>query len=425
MIGENMKKVFPIIFVLFALSLIIQYVVNFIINDHVVEYSILSNNKSYMVKETFRYENEENFYDFTVTDSEDLFYTFSFNEDFNKQEEVIKDIEFFTTKDLQCIFPIYKRNKTGNVSCIYQGKQVSYSYLEQINNYDISIISKALKDKGYDHLDWNKSEDTEYSIENAPSIKAYKDNILDDYHFILWNYKGPVLLTNDHTTYRMYLSKDQYDNKNSALVGKYYITVEVGEGQFNYFVMYNTKDFGKGIINAEKHLYITRDYYYNGVFKKKLYLTDLVTKKQVEIDPIKETAKEVGNEGNGYLVVKGDKLVNVKAEEFLKEKVYFDNKVEENRLSEIGALDIRLEDSYYYYTTSDGCIYKVNKEKIYSPVLLFKLDGLTEWSVKDGDVMAIAKDTVYFYNEASGLNKIAVNPELNYNHINMVDFYKE
>ena len=39
--------------------------------------------------------------------------------------------------------------------------------------------------------------------------------------------------------------------------------------------------------------------------------------------------------------------------------------------------------------------------------------------------MAIAKDTVYFYNEASGLNKIAVNPELNYNHINMVDFYKE
>ena len=95
-----MKKVFPIIFVLFALSLIIQYVVNFIINDHVVEYSILSNNKSYMVKETFRYENEENFYDFTVTDSEDLFYTFSFNEDFNKQEEVIKDIEFFTKSSL-------------------------------------------------------------------------------------------------------------------------------------------------------------------------------------------------------------------------------------------------------------------------------------------------------------------------------------
>ena len=35
-----MKKVFPILLILFALSMIVQYVVNELISEHVVEYSI-------------------------------------------------------------------------------------------------------------------------------------------------------------------------------------------------------------------------------------------------------------------------------------------------------------------------------------------------------------------------------------------------
>ena len=50
-----MKKVFPILLILFALSLIIQYVVNELITEHVVEYSIKTNDNSYMIKETFEY----------------------------------------------------------------------------------------------------------------------------------------------------------------------------------------------------------------------------------------------------------------------------------------------------------------------------------------------------------------------------------
>ena len=37
----------------------------------------------------------------------------------------------------------------------------------------------------------------------------------------------------------------------------------------------------------------------------------------------------------------------------------------------------------------------------------------------------VAKDTIYFFNEKTGLKKIAENTELSYNHKNIVDFWKK
>ena len=68
-----MKKVFPILLILFALSMIIQYVVNELITEHTVEYSIKTKDNSYMIKETYEYSNGDNYYDFTVSDKDDLF----------------------------------------------------------------------------------------------------------------------------------------------------------------------------------------------------------------------------------------------------------------------------------------------------------------------------------------------------------------
>ena len=72
-----MKKVFPILLILFALSMIIQYVVNMLINEHLVEYSIKTDDNTYFIKESFRYINDESFYDFTIRDDNELFYTFT------------------------------------------------------------------------------------------------------------------------------------------------------------------------------------------------------------------------------------------------------------------------------------------------------------------------------------------------------------
>lgn len=420
-----MKKVFPILMVLFIFTLIIQYIVNMLINDHFVEYSIKTDDNTYLVKESFRYINDESFYDFTIMDSNELFYTFSLNEDFNKQEEVITDIKFLSSGKLQCIFPLYKRHKSGNMSCIYDGKQVSHSYLRQINNNDILVLTKKLMDEGYEHTSWSNIDVKSTTVNGKPSVTAYQDNILDNYHFVMWGYKGLMILGKNSATYRIYLPNDQYDNTNSALVGKYYISaVFDGSSTISSFLYYNAKDFGKGVINIEKGYSLSKNMYFNGVYKNKLYVTDLESKQQFEVNPYKEEAILIGSERVGFLSVVDGKLVNVKAEEFLKEKVYFEKDVVDNRLASIGAIDIIKENTSYYFITKDGEVYRCSEDNVYKPTLLFKLNKLTEWRVKNGDIMVVAGDTVYFYNDNVGLRKIAVNSELNYNHKNIVDFFK-
>ena len=420
-----MKKVFPILLVLFAFTLIIQYVVNMLISEHLVEYSIKTGDNTYFIKESFRYINDESFYDFTIRDDNELFYTFTLNDDFNKQEEVITDIKFLSSGQLQCIFPLYKRHKSGNMSCVYAGKQVSHSYLRQINNNDILVLTKQLMDQGYEHTSWSNIDAKSVQVNGKPSVLAYQDNILDNYHFTMWGYKGLMILGKNSATYRIYLANDQYDNTHSALVGKYYISaIFDGASSINSFYYYNAKDFGKGVINIEKGYNLTKNFYFNGVYKKKLYVTDIESKNQFEVNPYKEEAVLVGNERVGFLSVVDGKLVNVKAEEFLKEKVYFEKDVIDNRLASIGAVDIIKENASYYFITKEGEVYRTSEENVYKPILLFKLDKLTEWRVKNGDIMAVAGDTVYFYNDNVGLRKIAVNSELNYNHNNIVDFFK-
>ena len=333
-----MKKVFPILVILFVFTLIIQYVVNFIITEHEVEYSVRTADNSYYIKESFRSINDESFYDFTVRDKNDSFFIFSFNEDLNRQEEVIKDIKFFTTKDLQCIFPIYKRKKTGNLSCIYNGNLVSYSYLEQINNYDISLMTNKLKQMGYDHADWNNTLGGKTEpVDEAPSIKVYQKNIPDDYYFTMWNYKGIVIMNDTNSSYRMYLNTDYYNNINAALVGKYYVHQENLKDDFNYFLMYNVRDYGKGVINTESGVVISNNYYFNGVYKNKLYVTDLEYKQQFEVNPVTEKAKVVGSEKDGFYKLKDNKLVSVKADEFLSARVYFDSRIS-NKILEKGGI---------------------------------------------------------------------------------------
>ena len=421
-----MKKVFPILLILFALSLIIQYVVNELISEHVVEYSVKTKDNSYMIKESYDYAGGEHYYDFTVSDKNDFFYTFTYKSDLNRQERIIKDIKMLSSNDLNCIYPIFRRNKVDNIQCLYKGNQVSYSYLEQIGNEDIKIITEKLskENKKYKNDDWIDDETVPKDAENS-IVKAYVNNVMEDYVFTIWNYSGLVLVRKGDVHTSVFLSQDQYDNVNSALVDKYYITVVDGTEPFNYFRVYNVKDIGKKDIYTEGKNFISRNFYFNGVFKGKLYLTDVDNKKQYAVDPVRDVAKVVGTEKDGFKYVKDGELITGKASLFINNKFYFDMNIVDQRFIDLGAVEARRDGAFYYFITEKGEVMRSHEDKIYRPVKLFELEGLSEWRVRDGEVLAVAIDTVYFFNEKNGLKKIAVNTELNYNHKNIVDFWKK
>lgn len=420
-----MKKVLSILLLLGLLSILCQFIINLSIDHHTVKYSIKTANNDYYVSEKFRRIGDNSVYDFTVLDKDNSYFTFSYEKDFNNQERVIKDFEYYTTKDLKCIFPIYKRSNTSDIACLYKGEQVSYSYLKQIDNYDIGIIIKKLESLGYDNDGWDRNNTAASTSENG-KIKFYKKNIMDNYIFTMWNYKGIYIIKNDGLLEKELLDYDQYENDWSALVGKYYVTLGNVDkmNAISEIFYYNIKDLGKGSILVKDSISVNS--YLNGVYNNKLYITDLDAEKQYVVDPAYETIEEVGNKELGYKALKDDKLVTISNKEFLKENVYFSEFVSNEKiLKKYDTSEIREDGNFYYFKTSDGKVYRAHHDNPYKAVLLFEFPNISEWKVRDGDILVVAGDTLYFYNAGSGLSTVAVNRELLYNYENICDFWKK
>ena len=418
-----MKKVMPILLVLGVLALIFQFIINMFIDNHDVKYSIKTNDNEYSINEKFYKVKNEDVYDFSVIDKEDNFYSFSYTNDFNNQKEVIKDIKYFTTKDLKCIFPIYRRGKYGDISCIYDGEQISYSYLKQINNYDIGIITDKLSDLGYKHDSWRSGGLTSVKSDDN-KIKLYKNDIYNNYIFTMWNYKGIYILKDNKVIDKQLIDNDQYESNFSILVGKYYVVLNCLDDSHTIsdVFYYNIDDMGKGEFSLSTP--ISTDSYFNGIYADKLYITDLDNEKQYVLDPKYQSFKEIGNKNDGYKILKGDKLVAISKSEFFENEVYFSNPVINKKIiSKYGNVEVRKSGNFYYFE-KDGVIYRAHESNTTKAVKLFKFDKISDWKIKNGDVLAVVDDTLYFYSDNSGLIPIAVNNELRYNYKNISDFWK-
>lgn len=403
-------------------------IVNVFVTDKETVYVLKIRDNKYSITEKLTVIDDVSFYDFMVTGEDEDVYSFSYSGDFNKQTEIIKDIKYFKSGDTACIFPIYKREKIGDVSCVYDNNQVSYSYLKQINNSDIDVITNRLKEDGYKSDNWNRDISSKESlVKDGRGIDVYKNNIPVDYTFLMWRYKGLYILNNKEQVIKDYLEYDHYDNQLSALVGRYYVSAVKNDksDRIEELVYYNTKEFGKGTIPLLEAT--SGEYYFNGVYKNKLYMTDVDKGKQFSIDPTYEKVEEVGNKNSYFVNVVDGELKEVKANEFLKEKVYFDNYIDNEDIIKRYGEDVEIVKvrKFYYFRTSAGEVYRSHEDNVLKTELLFKFDNLNEWKVVNGDILVVAGDTMYFYNDLYGLMPIAVNSELKYNHHNICDFWKK
>ena len=422
-----MKKAMPILLILGFLGLILQVAVNVFITEKKSEYTLKTKDNSYSITEHMEVINNISYYDIGITDKDGIFYSLFVEEDFNKQTEVIRDIKTFKSNNLSCIFPVYRRNVTGNVTCLYNNEAVSYSYLKQIKNPDIETIITQLKGEKYSHNSWDRKDVAKNKLYNeGREIEVYQENILKDYVFLIWRYRGLYILKSDDSVIKDYLEEDIYDNTMSAIAGRYYVTaarrgLDSGVSSFYY---YNTKDLGKGEIIMKETT--SSDVYFNGVYDEKVYMTDIKNKKQYSIDPAYEKTEVVGNENDGFINIVDGKKKKVAASDFLKEKVYFNTSEVDKKLTQKygDKIEVKKDRYFYYFKTTDGKVYMAHEDKPDKAELLFKLDKITEWKVKNGDLLLASGNTIYFYNEHEGLLPIAYNKELSYNNKNIIDFWK-
>lgn len=418
-----MKKLIPIIFVLGLLSLIIQFVIQAITKHHEVDYSIITEDNSYMINEKMNVLDGQHVYTFRVKtkNTGDVFY-FNFINDYNKQDSVIKDIEFFSDDDLTCIFPIYKKGLSNNLFCNYDDVQVSSSYLRQINNESLNKVVSDLKKAGYK---FNLLDDKEVIPELfGGKYNLYKDNVPDNLVFTMWFYKGFYRITSDEVDEVMILNNDRYENNRTYFIDNYMFVIntdDVGNDGFYNYYMYEI--IGGTKLHHDLVDQVSDNMYFNGVHNGKIYFTDLTRKKQYSVAPKGDVSKLVGDVDTGFKTVKKDKLVDISAKEFLENEVYFEKKVKNKELVDLyNATEIKKDDSDYYFVDKLGNFYKASFDDIKNPILLFNFPSVSEWLIKDGNLILVVEDMLYHYNDDTGLKKILQNSELVYNYKNICNF---
>lgn len=413
-----MKKLIPILISLVLLSLAIQFLVVFFTEHHEVKYSIKTNDNAYMIEEEY-FLKETDEYKFKVIDKKNT-YVFSYTGNLNKQENVIKDIKYYEDSDVECILPVYKNDEIGYISCFYDGIQASRSYLEQKN---IKGIDKFLGEIGKKHTLFKSSNKSE-KIDN---FYVFRENILDNVIFTMWSYKGFYLINDKDIEKKFFLTKDQYENSFSRLIGKYYVSADVdsiSSFEFTKFYIYDITDGSRVAVDLD--VPVAQDFVINGIYGDKLYFTDYRTNQQFVLDPDKAKVSLTGDLSSGFKYFDGDELVTIKDLKQFASNKHFEINYHNDELSKkYDILEIKESGDMLFFRTRDGKFYKVYKNLLDNPVLLFEFLNISEWGVSKDSLYIVVNDYLYYYNDKAGLLPIINNNEFIYNYKNVCNFMKK
>ncbi len=418
-IGDTMEKKHIIGIVFIVIFVIIFYLVNK--NDqHIISYVIDNKKDNYYIREYY----DNNNYYFIIRDNKKNRYSFSFNSDLNDKRKIIKSINKYNSGDLICLYPKYINDNNNDIHCIKNNTNYNISYLKQSNDKDyLNIVKKVEKDKLKTIANYNDGTASKYK-----NLKVYKKNLLKDYYFTMWNYSGLYVLNKDDIYNVKLLKYDQYDNKLGILLDNYYVYIDTENREkkikFNYYNILK-KDKGEIIDNNNKHN-ISINIYYNGVNDGLLYFTDKKGKLQYTFSIKEKEVKKITDGVDSYVLIRNNQKEYLNKSVFFEKEQYFDNKIENKKLSKLyKSKDIRLLGNYYYIYSTNGDFYRISKEDVEHGELLFNFNKISTYNIKDLDIILIVEDTLYLYNEDYGLLPIVVNEELEYNYNNICDFYKK
>lgn len=385
--------------------MIIPIIVKMFIKKHSVKYKV----NNFEISEKFYIEGKIHSYEFNVEKGKEK-YSYIINEKINKRKKIIKEIKEYSKNNIKCILPVYKKKFDLNLYCLQDNKQVSNYYLKDNKNF--KEIAKQTK-KYKITLPSNKNKKIEYK-----NMKIYKENIMDNYKFTVWDYKGIHILDNKNFTYQKFVDNDLYDNIMSTIVSNCYVLFEntnvMGIEKIHYYDLKKNK-YKTFKLKEE----ISKDSYINGIHNNLIYITDKKKKIEYSIDVKKEKVEKVGDEELGYIKYVNNRKEILNKSDFFMKNQYFDNEKTKNK--NVSESEIVQEGRYNYFVEENKFyrqIENANKE------LMFELDNVNKWYVYNNDILLFVDDTIYLYNDKTGLRKILEYKELKYNDNTIIKIWK-
>ena len=393
---------------LLVLLIFIILLIPFIRKIFIKEYNIIYEKNNFIINEIYKYENKEHKFEINIKNKE-YEITYLLNEDFNKNNEIIKDIKLYQEKDINCILPIYTKNIENKLYCVKDNKQVSNYYLNK--NKDYNNILKQVKKYKIKKLESN-NKTTKYK-----NLKIYKNNLKEEDIFTIWDYKGINIIEKNKNKYVKILDYDLYDEIKTIIYDKYFVLFENShvDGIENIYYYDFKKDKLK-LYNPE--IIISKDFYINGVVNNLIYVTDNKAKKEYTINLIKKEIEQI-SKANEYITYKDNKFISLTKSDYFMEKQIFSNNKTKNK--SISKEDYIKENNIYYYIEDNKFIRKIEDR---NSEILFELENIKDWKIINGKILLISEDILYIYDDNRGLVPIVQSNELNYNYENICD-YKE
>ena len=288
-----MKRIFGLLFIMFAAYLLIQLGYTYLSKGYEIKYDV--NGYNVFEKYIARTSGEKDSYYIEVTDGTDTFILNTYK-NFNKQKELVKDVHIINVDKYKCAYIELKiKDFKSNITCINNGIYYNYEDIKGKN----SELDKKIGELNYDLANFT---DTAEEVKRTTGIFVSQANLINKQFMGLTSYRGIYLINNYSDVKFLYeidlFEEDNINQKISAYVNHYYLVADYNQKYtFDKFYLIDITFGDKKEIKY--HSKISFDSYIMGVIGDKVYLLDCDNKKQYEIDITERSIIEVGNENIG------------------------------------------------------------------------------------------------------------------------------
>lgn len=405
------KKIITFSLLLLFLTLLLEFGINYFKTSHHVEYDI----SGYTVEEDYIKKSGKDYY--LIKASKDgKEYIFNAQNEFNKNEKIIKEIISYDTDDISCATIIYTNNSSSTPLC-YKDK-ILHSYISVENEPGMSEYLKQL----------NKYAEDKITLSDESYVFAYneiyKNNLYKNEDIIMYNYKNIIKINGERTMTFDFSNKDVFKNEYGTLVGKYYVIPKMRNSiEFSHYLIVDIEKETVEEIDLAKEVSakISSQMYVNGIYNSNLYIFDKSNLVQYEINPDKGEIKVVGNKDKKGIVYKNGQEEEIGVYTLNNEKVTFTENYDAYKEIDYDQIFLTSNGAVY---VKDGVFYKVYNNYLKNPIYLFEAKNVQDIKVKEDNIYYINDQFLYRYNDYGNV-RILKREQFKYDYTNIYDVYFE
>ena len=405
------KKIITFSLLLLFLTLLLEFGINYFKTSHHVEYDI----RGYTVEEDYIKKSGKDYY--LIKASKDgKEYIFNAQNEFNKNEKIIKEIISYDTDDISCATIIYTNNSSSTPLC-YKDK-ILHSYISVENEPGMSEYLKQLNKYAKDKI---TSSDESYVFAYN---EIYKNNLYKNEDIIMYNYKNIIKINGERTMTFDFSNKDVFKNEYGTLVGKYYVIPKMRNSiEFSHYLIVDLEKETVEEIDLAREVSakISSQMYVNGIYNSNLYIFDKSNLVQYEINPGKGEIKVVGNKDKKGIVYKNGQEEEIGVYTLNNEKVTFTENYDAYKEIDYDQIFLISNGAIY---VKDGVFYKVYNNYLKNPIYLFEAKNVQDIKVKEDNIYYINDQFLYRYNDYGNV-RILKREQFKYDYTNIYDVYFE